>query len=207
MGSSENPDLNTCSLSCASCDWQGEMLRDLLTSQMHIHPQRILPKNILQSCLLPVSRKKSDHTIYFNQIFRRLSILKKCSQNGINMIKNIWIPAHWHWRMRLTFMLISPDSPQLSLGETDEENSTKPHVQLTLLPPSLSRYQSLLLLLFPCFPLTSLEVTGRLTPPLPCLSSLSLFASALPHNFFFLTSAKVYCFCLPAVSVVSSSLL
>ena len=51
-------------------------------------------------------------------------------------------------------MLLSPDSPQLSLGETDEENSTKPHVQPTLLPPSPTLYHSsfLLLLFSPPFP-------------------------------------------------------
>lgn len=42
----------------------------------------------------------------------------------------------------LTFMLFSPDSPELSLGQTDEDNSTEPHIQLTLLPASPALHHS-----------------------------------------------------------------
>ena len=98
----------------------------------------------------------------------------------------------------LTFMLLSPDSPQLSLGETDEENSTKPHVQPTLLPPSPTLYHSslplllllLLLLLFPLFPLSLCRKNGAphsSTPPpfvalrSPLLSHTTAFSSPQPR--------------------------
>lgn len=48
-------------------------------------------------------------------------------------------------------MPLSPGSAQLSLGETDEENSTKPHVHTTCLPPSPTLYHSVsLFFFFPC---------------------------------------------------------
>lgn len=103
-------------------------------------------------------------------------------------------------------MLLSPDSPQLSLGETDEENSTKPHVQPSLLPPSRTLYHSSLLLIF-LFPLSlCLEERDATLLHSPTFRRC-LFASALPHNCLFLTSAKVCCFspssaCLPSLLYV-----
>lgn len=105
-------------------------------------------------------------------------------------------------KQRLTFVLLSPDSPQLSLGETDEENSTKPHVRPTLLPPSPTLF-TLFFFCFPCCPSHYAGRTGRLTPPLPRLDVAPFFASLLSHTTacFFLTSAKVCLLFLPPLSV------
>lgn len=77
---------------------------------------------------------------------------------------------------------MSPDAPQLGLGETDEENSTEPHFQrqaspsfansLSLLAPSSSSSSS--------YPLASLKEWGALllhSPTFRCISSL-------PHTDF-----------------------
>lgn len=97
-------------------------------------------------------------------------MLQIVSQNGDHVRGHVSTCVY----LLLTFMPLSPDSPQLSLGETDEENSTKPHVQLSLLPPSPALYYSSPSLLLPCFPCHFAGRTGSLTSSLPHLSSLSL---------------------------------
>lgn len=103
----------------------------------------------------------------------------------------------------LTFMLLSPDSPQLSLGETDEENSTKPHVQPTVLPPSPTLL-SLLSSSFSRFPSHFAGRTGRLTPPLPRLSSLSLRLCSPTQLFFPHLSQGLLLFSLLCLSLFSA---
>lgn len=101
-------------------------------------------------------------------------------------------------------MLLSPDSSQLRLGETDEENSTKPHVQPTLLPPSPTLYHSSLLLLFPLFPLSLRWKNGAphsSTPPpfvalpSPLLSHTTAFSSPQPRVAAFLPPLSVSLLC------------
>lgn len=104
----------------------------------------------------------------------------------------------------LTFVLLSPDSAQLSLGETDEENGTKPHVQLTLLPPSPALfYSSLILLSSPVSPLTLLEVGGASLLHSPTFRR-SLFASALPQLLFLHLSQRLLLFSLLCLSLFSA---
>lgn len=74
--------------------------------------------------------------------------------------------------------------------------------RLFSLLPQLFCHSSLLL--FPVSPLTSLEERDASLLHSPAFRR-SLFVSALPHNCFFLTSAKVYCF--SPSSVCRSSLL
>lgn len=99
-------------------------------------------------------------------------------------------------KQSLTFVLLSPDSPQLSLGETDEENSTKPHVQPTLLPPSPTLYHSSSSSVSPVAPLTTLEERGASLLHFPALTLLPSSPLCSPTQLpcFFLTSAKVCCF-------------
>lgn len=83
-------------------------------------------------------------------------------------------------------MLLSPDSPQFSLGETNEENSTKPHVQPTLLPPSPTLYHFFFFFFFPASLLALLEERGAshssTPPPFVALSSPLLSHTLLsPH--------------------------
>lgn len=155
------------------------------------------------------------HTLqFFGSCFVQ-PLLKKVSQNGV------YIRLHVNTcvSLLLTFMLLSPDSPQLSLGETDEENSTKPHVQLTLLPPSPALNHScpllLLLLIFP-FPLSLCRKNGAphsSTPPpfvtlsSPVLSHTTAFPSPqlrftrfLPPLWLSLFSALCPCLALRVTS-------
>lgn len=142
------------SISCTSCHWRTA----LKSSQQKWNKYAKKEKQV--SCSQSWNTGHLIYSIYSFNIERQNVNILDTPERG------------------LTFMLFSPGSPQLSLGETDEEHGTKPHVHpnsSTLLWLE-ERVASVLLSLPPCV--------------------------ALPHSLF-LTSAKVYC--LPCLCVSPQS--
>lgn len=94
-----------------------------------------------------------------------------------------WQSSPKERQRKITFTLFGPDSPQLSLGEPDEENSTEPHVQLPLLFPPVapSHFAG-------CASLLHSPAVRR-----------SLFASAFPNKWFFSSPQPRFAAFLPPV--------
>lgn len=126
------------------------------------------------------------------------------------ILEYMWIPVCiccWHWR---TGTYLHALEPRLSPAQPGRDRWGEQHKAPCPADSSPSFPNSLSLLFFffffsPCFPSHFAGRTGRLSLLHSPAFRRSRFASALPHNCFFLTSAKVCCF--SPSSVCPSSLL